>query len=109
LIDLKYVLKKDVYIPEGGDFSTNAPTQITIGTSNGDGTSGNNSGTASASNMITLTTAQYEALVRANMVNENTYYFTYEETTWGFGDKFPVTLTGGDTSDSIGTFPINLV
>ena len=108
LIDLKYVLKKDVYIPEGGDFSTNAPTQITIGTSNGDGTSGNNSGTASASNMITLTTAQYEALVRANMVNENTYYFTYEETTWGFGDRFPVIFTDGDTSDSIGTFPINL-
>lgn len=108
LIDLKYVLKKDVYIPEGGDFSTSDPTQITIGTSNGDGTGGNNSGTASASNMITLTTTQYEALVRANMVNENTYYFTYEETTWGFGDRFPVTFTDGDTSDSIGTFPINL-
>lgn len=109
LIDQKYVLKKDVYLPEGGNFSTDTPTQITIGTSNGDGTGSTEPGTHTSSNMITLTTAQYEALVRTNMVDANTYYFTYEETTWGFGDKFPVTLTGGDTSDSIGTFPINLV
>jgi hypothetical protein len=62
--------------------------------------------------MITLTVAQYEALVASNLVNENTYYFTYEEeeqqTTWGFGDKFPVILTDGSTPDSIGTFPITL-
>ncbi len=58
--------------------------------------------------MITLTTTQYNALVRANAVDQNTYYFTYEEITWGFGDRFPVTFTDGDTSDSLGTFPINL-
>lgn len=109
IIDLKYVLKKDVYSPEGGEFSTSDPTPITVGSSDGSGSGSTQPGTTNASNMITLTTAQYEALVRTNMVDKNTYYFTYEETTWGFGDKFPVTLTGGDTSDSIGTFPINLV
>ena len=109
IIDLKYVLKKDVYSPEGGEFSASDPTPITVGSSDGSGSGSTQPGTTNASNMVTLTTAQYEALVRTNMVDKNTYYFTYEETTWGFGDKFPVTLTGGDTSDSIGTFPINLV
>lgn len=98
-----------MYSPEGGEFSISDPTPITIGSSEGSGSDSTQPGTTNASNMITLTTAQYEALVRTNMVDKNTYYFTYEETTWGFGDKFPVTLTGGDTSDSIGTFPINLV
>lgn len=108
VIDTKYVLKKDVYNPEDGEFSSSEPTQITVGSSDGSSTGGNNSGTSGASNMITLTTAQYEALVKANAIDQNTYYFTYEETTWGFGDRFPVTFTDGDTSDSIGTFPINL-
>lgn len=62
--------------------------------------------------MVTLTVEQYQALVDANLVQEDTYYFTYEgepETTeWHFGDQFPIILTDGSTPDSIGTFPINL-
>lgn len=76
---------------------------------------------------ITITTEQYQRLVDTNQVKNNVYYFTYEgepETegwhfgdgfpitfsgdTWGFGDGFPITLTDEGTSDSIGTFPINL-
>lgn len=64
------------------------------------------------SNSVVITTSQYRALVASNNVNSNTYYFTYdgeEETeTWGFGDQFPIILTEGTTSDSIGEFPINL-
>lgn len=95
IIDLKYVLKKDVYSPEGGEFSTSDPTPITIGSSEGSGSGSTQPGTTNASNMITLTTAQYEALVRADMVDANTYYFTYEgeETTWTFGGTFPITLS----------------
>lgn len=106
IIDQKYVLKKDVYNPLNMEFSSSDPAQITIGSQNGDGSTGG--GATGASNMVTLTTSQYAALVRANAIDQNTYYFTYEETTWGFGDRFPVIFTDGDTSDSIGTFPINL-
>ena len=66
------------------------------------------SGSGSISNMITLSTDEYSALVAADLVDENTYYFTYEKTTWGFGDQFPIILTDGSTPDSIGTFPITL-
>ncbi|MEE3485828.1 MAG: hypothetical protein VZQ98_16100 [Bacteroidales bacterium] len=58
--------------------------------------------------MVTLTTQQYQLLVDNNLVDESTYYFTYEgeETTdWTFGDTFPVILT---EDDCIGTFPITL-
>ena len=65
------------------------------------------------SRSVMMTTAQYRALVESDQVDNNTYYFTYEgeeeeTTTWGFGDQFPITLTEGTTSDSIGEFPINL-
>lgn len=58
--------------------------------------------------MVTLTTQQYQLLVDNNLVDESTYYFTYEgeETTdWTFGNTFPVILT---EDDCIGTFPITL-
>lgn len=102
IIDQKYVLKKDVYNPENTEFSTSDPTQISLSPSGNGGCS---------CHMITCTTEEYEALVANNMVNENAYYFTYErekQTTWGFGDKFPVILIDGSTPDSIGTFPITL-
>lgn len=121
LIDQKYVLKIDV--PMGDQYSTSDPVQINIGTQDGNG----GSSSSSSSNMVTLTVQQYENLVEAGLVNENTYYFTYEgepettewhfgdsfpitfgNSTWGFGDKFPITLTDGSTPDSFGTFPINL-
>lgn len=113
IIDQKYVLKKDVYRPESNQWSTSSPSQINIASSTGGDSSqgGSSSGGGASANMITLTVTQYEALVANNLVNENTYYFTYEEeetTTWGFGDKFPVILTDGSTPDSIGTFPITL-
>ena len=78
------------------------------------GTGGSSSGGGNGlSHMITLSVSNYEALVNANLVDENIYYFTYEDkeeetNTWVFGGSFPITLTGGNTSNSIGTFPINL-
>lgn len=63
-----------------------------------------------ANNMVTLTTQQYQNLVEIGAVDKDIYYFTYEgeENTWGFGDRFPVILTDGATSNVIGQFPINL-
>ena len=63
--------------------------------------------------MVTLTTGQYERLVERNLVQPDTYYFTYEgeaETeTWGFGDQFPVILTDINNSWGFGDkFPIVL-
>lgn len=49
--------------------------------------------------MITLTTEQYEYLVRNNLTDSNTYYFTYESKSendtyvWEFGEPFPITLS----------------
>ena len=59
--------------------------------------------------MVTLTTQQYQSLVDNNLIDEATYYFTYEgeeETTnnWTFGGTFPITFHDG----GIGTFPITL-
>lgn len=62
--------------------------------------------------MITLTADQYEYLVRNNLIDSNTYYFTYEGKdepageTWQFGGTFPITLTDNWTFG--GTFPIRL-
>lgn len=60
--------------------------------------------------MVTLSESQYQTLVNSNLIDNNAYYFIHEEeeTTWGFGDQFPIILTDGSTPDSIGTFPINL-
>lgn len=60
--------------------------------------------------MVTLSESQYQTLVNSNLIDNNAYYFIHEEeeTTWGFGDKFPIILTDGSTPDNIGTFPINL-
>jgi len=58
--------------------------------------------------MVTLSVDEYQYLVDNDLVDQNVYYFTYEKTTWEFGDKFPIILTEGSTPDSIGTFPINL-
>lgn len=57
-----------------------------------------------ANNMVTLTTQQYQNLVEIGAVDKDIYYFTYEgeENTWGFGDRFPVILTDGATSNVIG-------
>jgi hypothetical protein len=57
--------------------------------------------------MVTLTTEQYQSLVNRGLINEDTYYFTYEgevETNWTFGGTFPVILGGS----GIGEFPITL-
>ena len=58
--------------------------------------------------LITLTTAQYQALVQQGAIENGVYYFTYEgeeeTTSWTFGGTFPVTFSG----ENIGTFPITL-
>lgn len=65
-----------------------------------------------SSNMVTLSEEEYQALVAADEVDPNTYYFTYnaadypEHTTWTFGDKFPITFT--EQWAFGGTFPIIL-
>lgn len=118
IIDRKYVLKKDVYNLSGmSGWSTEDPTTISVGGSTGGNSSG---GVSVQSNMVTLTTQQYQLLVDNNLVDENTYYFTYEadETNnWTFGDTFPIIFheeSGIGTfpivlgEDNIGTFPINL-
>jgi len=58
--------------------------------------------------MVTLSASQYQVLVNSNLVDSNTYYFTYEDeeetTSWTFGNTFPVILAG----DGLGEFPIAL-
>ena len=104
IIDQKYVLKKDVYRPGETEWSSETPTQISV-----EGTEGSTEGsTGAASNMVTLTTQAYQRLVDRGLVDESTYYFTYEEeetTNWTFGGTFPVILGGGS---GIGEFPITL-
>lgn len=59
---------------------------------------------------ITLTVAEYNALVQQGLVQEDTYYFTYEgstePTTWHFGDGFPIIFS---SNDNLGVFPITLI
>lgn len=102
VIDQKYVLKKDVYRPNESGWSSSDPTAIDV-----QGTEENASDSGYTSNMVTLTTEQYQNLVDKGLVNESTYYFTYEgevETDWTFGGTFPVVLTG----EGLGTLPITL-
>lgn len=62
--------------------------------------------------MVTLSASAYQYLVENNLVDRNTYYFTYEGEdkpsgdTWHFGDAFPIVLT--DNWAFGGTFPITL-
>lgn len=62
--------------------------------------------------MVTLSASAYQYLVDNNLVDRNTYYFTYEgedepsTDTWHFGDQFPIVLT--DNWAFGGTFPITL-
>ena len=60
--------------------------------------------------MVTLTQGQYQDLVDNNLVDRNTYYFTYEgmpeSDEWHFGDPFPIIFT--ETWEFGGTFPITL-
>jgi len=93
IIDQKYVLKKDVYNPANNEWSSSEPAAINIAASSGQSGGSSGGGYSSASNMVTLTVDQYDSLVRANLVDENTYYFTYEDNTWTFGGTFPITLT----------------
>ena len=64
------------------------------------------------SKMVTLSASAYQYLVENNLVDRNTYYFTYEGEdepsgdTWHFGDAFPIVLT--DNWAFGGTFPITL-
>ena len=102
VIDQKYVLKRDVYRPNASGWSSSNPTAIDV-----QGTEGNASDSGYTSNMVTLTTEQYQNLVDRGLVNETTYYFTYEgevETDWTFGGTFPVVLAG----EGLGTLPITL-
>ena len=62
-------------------------------------------------NMVTLTKTRYDSLVEQELIDPETYYFTYEGKepsgeTWHFGDHFPIILTG--TWEFGGTFPITL-
>ena len=55
--------------------------------------------------MVTLREEEYQGLVAANAVDPNTYYFTYEEdipenTSWHFGDTFPITFTDNTTNNT---------
>lgn len=65
-----------------------------------------------ATNLITLTATQYQNLVDAGEVEEDTYYFTYEiePTTWTFGKTFPIVLGNGKSSKFTfgSTFPVIL-
>ena len=64
------------------------------------------------SKMVTLSASAYQYLVENNLVDRNTYYFTYEGEdepsgdTWHFGDALPIVLT--DNWAFGGTFPITL-
>ena len=64
------------------------------------------------SKMVILSASAYQYLVDNNLVDRNTYYFTYEGEdepsgdTWHFGDAFPIVLT--DNWAFGGTFPITL-
>ena len=94
LIDNKYVLKKDVYNPYNGNWSEETPSDITVNPSDGGVNPGSGSGTGGKYKLITLTTAEYEALVNVNQVEDDTYYFTYEaDGGWTFGGRFPITLS----------------
>lgn len=85
-------------VNEGGSSGQNDP-------------SGNNP--YNASNMITLSEEDYQALVESNAVDPNTYYFTYNaadypsENTWTFGNQFPVIFSEQQWTFG-GTFPIIL-
>lgn len=110
IIDDKYVLKSDVrnrmHIEVDG-WTYSSPVNISVGNAlPGGSVPGSSSG---ISNMVTLTTEEYDLLVQNGLVSENTYYFTYEAeppTSWGFGDNFPILLTDQWTFG--GAFPINL-
>lgn len=94
LIDNKYVLKKDVYNPYNGNWSEETPADIPVNPSDGGVNPGSGSGTGGRYKLITLTTAEYEALVNVNQVEDDTYYFTYEaDSGWTFGGRFPITLS----------------
>ena len=64
------------------------------------------------SKMVTLSASAYQYLVDNNLVDRNTYYFTYEGEdepsgdTWHFGDAFTIVLT--DNWAFGGKFPITL-
>ena len=64
------------------------------------------------SKMVTLSASAYQNLVDNNLVDRNTYYFTYEGEdvpegdTWQFGGTFPIVFT--ETWAFGGTFPITL-
>lgn len=64
------------------------------------------------SHFVTISSAGYDALVQSGQIQYDAIYFVYEgeeSTTWGFGDRFPIILTEGNTPNSIGTFPITLM
>lgn len=95
-----FVKKLSVYTPQDG---------ISDGGSeySGGGSEGGEDSIRPASNMVTLTTEQYQSLVNRGLVNKDIYYFTYEgevETNWTFGGTFPVILGGS----GIDEFPITL-
>lgn len=135
-VNSTFVKISQVYCPTQNGFTTNSGDNQEVNPSDGhnDGTNVNPGGNDTIepsvsyitreqleqalaqynrNTMVTLTTGQYERLVERNLVQPDTYYFTYEgeaETeTWGFGDQFPIILT--DTNNSWGfgdKFPIVL-
>lgn len=105
-----YVHKEDVYDPNKQSWDSHSADGYDITVRSGIINSSAGGASSSASNMTTLTVAQYQALVDAGQVQSDMYYFTYEgeaETgSWSFGDQFPIILTENWTFG--GTFPITL-
>ena len=50
-------------------------------------------GGTSGGNMVALSVSAYQNLIDLDLVEPDTYYFTYEDENWTFGDNFPITLT----------------
>lgn len=88
IIDEKYVLKRDMYNPLDMTFSSSQPTSISLpqgsgssgsGESGEGGESGESGGETQLSSMVTLTVQQYHNMQLAGLIQEDVYYFTYEE------------------------------
>ena len=113
-----FVQKEQVYSPRQGEWGQDGPSNEEPQVDPSIITSAINdlqNNKVDKSSMVTLTVQAYENLVSLNMVDENTYYFTYEpeeepetptEGSWHFGDEFPIILT--DNWAFGGTFPITL-
>ena len=78
---------------------------------NSQGSGPNHAPSTSSSNFVTLSDEEYQVLVETDLVDPDTYYFTYSAadypSTWTFGNRFPITFTEQQWTFG-GTFPITL-